>query len=202
MNHLKNIGVALHKYHEAHKSFPPSWIVDDAGHRAHGQRALLLPFVDQRDLHDRYRFDEPWDGPHNRRLHKTSVPVYRCPSDQRKRALISYPAVVGPDAAWRGSQPLHRTEMTDGGENLVMLIEARRPEARWMQPVELNVGQVSAAAERPRDGSSRSVLASRHQGGTNVLFADGAARILFFPKAAAVFRKRLTIADGAAQDTE
>jgi len=46
----------------------------------HSWRVLLLPFLDQKPLFDQYRFDEPWDGPHNRKLVSQIQYAYRCPS--------------------------------------------------------------------------------------------------------------------------
>ena len=34
----------------------------------HSWRVLLLPYLDQLELYNAYRFDEPWDGPNNRLL--------------------------------------------------------------------------------------------------------------------------------------
>ncbi len=66
-NNLKQLGLALHMYHETYKVFPPALLgsgrYDDAGY--HAKRggvknttgwALMLPFLEQEALHDRYNF--------------------------------------------------------------------------------------------------------------------------------------------------
>jgi prepilin-type N-terminal cleavage/methylation domain-containing protein len=54
-NNLKQIGLALHNYHDTHKCLPSGYIrqitaVDNQGHWA--WNALLLPYVEQGALHD------------------------------------------------------------------------------------------------------------------------------------------------------
>ncbi|MEZ6114117.1 MAG: DUF1559 domain-containing protein [Pirellulaceae bacterium] len=64
-SNLKQIELALHNYHDTFKSFPPAYIADANGRPMHSWRVLILPFMEQRELYDQCRFDEPWDGPNN-----------------------------------------------------------------------------------------------------------------------------------------
>ena len=72
---LKQIGLAMHAYHQKYGSFPPAYIAGKDGKPKHSWRLLILPFLDQEDLYREYRFDEPWNGPHNSQLaaHATSL---------------------------------------------------------------------------------------------------------------------------------
>ena len=45
-NHLKQIALALHNYHDEYKSFPPAYIADESGKRMHSWRVLILPFIE------------------------------------------------------------------------------------------------------------------------------------------------------------
>src|SRR6516165_2689000 len=80
-NNLMNIGLALHNYHDQFGSFPPACVADENGRPMHSWRVLILPFLDQTPLYNQYRFDEPWDGPNNKKLADTILAVYNCPSD-------------------------------------------------------------------------------------------------------------------------
>ena len=62
-NNLKQIGLAFHNYHDAHKTFPPAYIPDKDGKPMHSWRVLILPYLEQQALYKRYNFDEPWDSP-------------------------------------------------------------------------------------------------------------------------------------------
>ena len=43
--------------------------------------ALLLPFLEYEAVYDQYRFDEPWNGPNNRKLASSIyVEMFQCPS--------------------------------------------------------------------------------------------------------------------------
>lgn len=57
MNHLKQIGLAMHNYHDAHRTLPPGYITNfpedvNATERSHwGWGAMLLPYLDQAPLY-------------------------------------------------------------------------------------------------------------------------------------------------------
>ena len=54
-NHLKQIGVALHTYHDAYGSFPPAFVADENGKPMHSWRVLLLPFLDEELIYQTIR---------------------------------------------------------------------------------------------------------------------------------------------------
>lgn len=89
-NNLKQIGLALHTYHDQHKLFPPGWIgVDPAtqapnpdGVNGWGWAAKLLPHIEQGPLYDRINPRLSLLNPLHNTVIKTHLPVYRCPSDQ------------------------------------------------------------------------------------------------------------------------
>ena len=67
-SHMKNIGLAMHNYHDTHSSFPsgcvyqPTWTTNKYGGAhdgMHGWAALILPYVEQSALHDRIDFNSP-----------------------------------------------------------------------------------------------------------------------------------------------
>lgn len=45
-NNLKQIGLALHNYHETFGSFPPAYLTDSSGAPTLSWRVLILPFID------------------------------------------------------------------------------------------------------------------------------------------------------------
>ena len=58
------IELALRAYHLQHQAFPPPRLETCQGH-AHSWRVLLLPYLELEEVYARYRFDEPWNSPHN-----------------------------------------------------------------------------------------------------------------------------------------
>src|SRR3954465_14889144 len=114
VNNLKQIGLALRGYHDAYGCFPPAYLADEAGRPMPSWRVLILPWLEQKDIYDLYRFDEPWDGPNNRKLHDMRVSAYACPANFRTGRMTSYVAVLGPEAAWRGAGTTRLADIQDG----------------------------------------------------------------------------------------
>ena len=84
-NNLKQIGLALHNYHDTHRTFPPGNVVN--GHHSSAW-AHILPFIDQANIYNQLDFSPSsalWFGSPNASvnraaLHQTRISVYMCPS--------------------------------------------------------------------------------------------------------------------------
>ncbi|MEZ6121594.1 MAG: DUF1559 domain-containing protein [Planctomycetaceae bacterium] len=81
-NNLKQIGIALHNYHDTHNAFPPGWVSSNQ----FGWQTFLLPHLDQAPLYNQFHFSVPLadnvtGSPTNAILAQTILPAYRCPSD-------------------------------------------------------------------------------------------------------------------------
>jgi hypothetical protein len=175
---LLQIGLALHLYHDDYGSFPPAYIANDQGRPMHSWRVLILPYLDERPLHEQYRFDEPWNGPSNSQLTSRVPSVYQCPTDVHERAepqpWTSYVAVIGPRTCWSGETPLVRDDITDRPDRTIHVVEVRASGIHWMEPRDLNVAQM-ARSINPESGQGTS---SAHKAGAHVLRADGSAWFL------------------------
>ena len=92
-NNLKQLGLALQSYHDALKTFPPASV---NAPRRHNWVPLLLPYVEQGNLFDEYRFDVNWDDPANQPAVNAHLNVLRCASAPggRKRIDTVRPAVT------------------------------------------------------------------------------------------------------------
>jgi prepilin-type N-terminal cleavage/methylation domain-containing protein len=86
-NNLKQIGLALHNYHDTHNTFPPGWIGLTAGaHDIEGINGLawgvfLLPYLDQGPLYNQFNFSLGILDPVHDQVRVQVLPVFRCPSD-------------------------------------------------------------------------------------------------------------------------
>jgi hypothetical protein len=149
---LKQISIALHNYHDTYGSFPPAYIADENGRPLHSWRVLILPFLESSDLYSKYRFDEPWDGPNNRRLAGRMPPAYRCPSEPRTSPpshMTSYVAIVGPEAVWPGTMSRSLGEIADGAGNTLLVVESHGSGIHWMEPRDLSVVQMARNINSP-----------------------------------------------------
>src|SRR5690606_26949044 len=74
-NNLKQLGLALHNYHDIHNAFPQA---GEEPHARIGMFGRLLPFIEQQPLFDQVRYSHGWAG--NLPLAETRINGYLCPS--------------------------------------------------------------------------------------------------------------------------
>lgn len=193
-NHLKQIGLALQNYHDEYGSFPPAHIADSKGNPIHSWRVLILPFIEQKPLYDRYSFNEPWDGPNNRKLHNEIMRVYCCPScpEDQPKTDTSYVAVMGPNTMWPGAKATNFSDLTDGTSNTIMVVEIYNSGIHWMEPRDLHMAQMPLAVN-PQQGQG---ISSTHPNVALAVFADGHTAALSSTIPPDILRLLLTIADG------
>ncbi len=112
----------------------------------HSWRVLILKNAPHTysDLYDAYRFDEPWDGPHNAQLAGRIGEFYR------RRGLnpnepfhTSFVAVVGPETAWPGAESRSKKDIRDGPSNTILLVEMAESGIPWMKPEDLNFDRMT-----------------------------------------------------------
>lgn len=169
-NNLKQIALALLNYESAYGSFPPAYVKDDQGRPMHSWRVLILPFLEQQGLYEQYNFDEPWDGPNNRRLTERIPPVFRCPSaNDTSSGNTSYVASMGTGRMFDPDHPVKLRNVNDGISTTIAVMEIGGSQVSWLDPLD---GQASPAPPQP--GAAR----SHHPRGMNVAFVDGSVRFL------------------------
>jgi len=85
-NNLKQIGLALHNYHDTYRKFPPARVrTTGTGRDAWttnniSWQARILAQMEQAPLYDQVIWEQ-WDGQNQPLLRAAVVPAYRCPSD-------------------------------------------------------------------------------------------------------------------------
>ncbi|NLY02059.1 MAG: DUF1559 domain-containing protein [Rhodopirellula sp.] len=190
-NNLKQIGLALHNYHDAWGTFPPAYLADETGRPAHSWRVLLLPFVEQERLYEQYDFGEPWNGPKNSCLTLGNSSVYQCPARGQfpwaDVPMTGYLAVVGPNTVWPGAEARKLDEFADR-HHTILVVECFDREVPWSAPSDISVEEASVVPPvemkfinwwlrlEPREPIPHHQL---HQfTGRNALFAGGSVRQL------------------------
>ncbi|GAF96685.1 unnamed protein product [marine sediment metagenome] len=112
-NNLKQIGLAMHNYHETFFRFPPGWVLDTTTlHNGFAWSTLILPYLDQAALFNKFDFDyDVDDGTNNGDgtiwFASEILLAYHCPSDTGKKqsddtditnaGMSRYPGVNGSD---------------------------------------------------------------------------------------------------------
>lgn len=86
-NNMKQIGLALHNYHDVFQQFPPSkWGTETSTDRKrHHILTFLLPFLEQHSLHEQFDFNCHWNQLPNEDIRKQRLSVFYCPESPRDR---------------------------------------------------------------------------------------------------------------------
>ncbi len=143
----------------------------------HSWRVLILKNAPQRyrELYDAYRFDEPWNGPHNARLAGRIGEFYRRRGlDPDESHHTSFVAVVGAETAWPGAEPRSKRNIGDGAGNTILVVEMAEPGIPWMKPDDLRFDRMSF---RVNDGTGKGP--GSKVSGARALLATG--RVLELP---------------------
>ncbi len=105
-NNLKQLGLSIHNYHSAFKRLPagycsyatrngaaPDWAQLDPvtwdGAPGWSWSALLLPFIEQGNLSQSLRFEQPLWAPVNQAAVRQHLPVFQCPSSSGPTDLLT-----------------------------------------------------------------------------------------------------------------
>jgi prepilin-type N-terminal cleavage/methylation domain-containing protein/prepilin-type processing-associated H-X9-DG protein len=100
-NNLKQIGLALHSYHDRMKGFPPGYQSKVAADNSDlgpgwGWAAFLLADVEQDNLKKQIRFDLQISDPANAVVRVTDLPIFVCPSETDRDAFTVVDASGNP----------------------------------------------------------------------------------------------------------
>jgi len=164
-NNMKQIMVAMHIYHDTYKEFPPAVVKDADGKPLYSGMVLLLPFLEQQPLYDRFQKDKAWDSPENRALSGVTLPMLTDPSNPDTTAgRTDYLLISGPGSVLEDTPGLKHglQNITDGTSNTIMLMEVKG-RGSWAAPNTWELGQ-------PLDGSHPQVVI--------VGFADGSVQTI------------------------
>jgi hypothetical protein len=168
VNHLKQIGLAFHNYHASKNGFPPPVLYGGkSGRVPYSWRVAILPYLEAQELYNQYNFDEPWDGPNNRKLIEHMPAVYGYPGTGLEPGHTAYFVFAGPEAILGKSDKPTVADVWDGTSNTLLAVEARR-EVPWTKPEDIPFDSHVALPE----------LGGFTPYGFNVLFGDGSVRLI------------------------
>ena len=147
-HNLKQIGMAMQNFHDSYRKLPGSSNVREGGLRpSSGEihpfswRVAILPFVENVELFEAYRFDQPWDGPDNLKLLERMPEVYRSPFASAEFVEVPqghtlYQGLVGPQTALGPGHGEVFWTFTDGTSNTLLIVESLAA-VPWTKPEDL-----------------------------------------------------------------
>jgi DNA-directed RNA polymerase subunit RPC12/RpoP len=167
-NNLRQMGIAMHGYHDAYGRFPAAASYSPKGKPLLSWRVEILPFIGENNLYNQFARDEPWDSPANKPLLNLMPKVYKLPGDNDLPPDHTvYRVFEGPGAAFEGRKGHSMQEFLDGTSNTVLVVEADRG-VPWTKPDELPFNP-NQPVPRPQ---------GHWASGFQALLADGAARFI------------------------
>ena len=175
VNNLKQIGLAMHNFASVNENFPGAAILSKTGKPLLSWRVAILPYIEQGDLYNQFKLDEPWDSPTNKALIPLMPTIYACPSrpTEATPGMTFYRLFTSPGSLFdAATPPPSLATVTDGTSNTLMAVEANEAVV-WTQPEGLKATKVGDATGSPLFGAG-----SKHPGGFNALFADGSVRFI------------------------
>ena len=211
-DNLHKIGLALENFHEQNGHFPPATVYGPDGKPWHSWRVLLLPYLEEKQLYDQYKFDESWDGPNNTKLLERMPSVYRDPVHGESEDYFTHYAVAsGPGTAFP-SEGKHfngtakdlfdqlketsgtkaRRDIVDGTSNTI-LVGSISPDRRvpWMKPEDVTFSDTF-----PQQGGFAAPYKIHNGMGGVFLQADCAAGGIRNDIHPQIWRNLVQIADG------
>jgi prepilin-type N-terminal cleavage/methylation domain-containing protein/prepilin-type processing-associated H-X9-DG protein len=156
-NNLKQLGLAMHNYHDANSGFPPA---HQSAPNVHGWVALALPYVEQGNLANHYDLSVNWnhannDRPANTSTNSADLKVLLCPSappgrkGSNGRGITDYTALnhvanntfTNATGWWKDDPTRHGvlgldvsrriTDIADGASNTLLLVEMAGRNQLW-----------------------------------------------------------------------
>jgi len=163
-NHLKQIGLAMHNYHDTYGHLPAN-ILAKGGKAGLSWRVAILPFIEENALYNQFKLDQPWDSEHNLKLAEQLPRMYTPVRGKAEKGETFYQmfagksTMLGPDG-----KGIPLAAVTDGLSNTFMGVEGGKP-VTWTKPDDL-----------PYDGKYLPKLGGMFDGEFHALFGDGAVR--------------------------
>ncbi|MEX2175499.1 MAG: DUF1559 domain-containing protein, partial [Pirellulaceae bacterium] len=140
-NNMKQLGIALHNYHDTYKSFPPAVVTDENGEPLYSGRVLLLPFMEQSPLYGSFKLDEAWDSPANMPISQTMVPTF-VDASSPTQGPNNYAFVTGKGTVFEAGQAADMADIKDGTSNTLMMVEVRSDGKSWAAPSDVDISQL------------------------------------------------------------
>ena len=169
-NHLKQIGLALHNYHEMYNSFPPGGIVREDGTEVLSWQASLLPFLDQAPLASQIKPDFAWHSPENRGVFSQPIATLMNPAIPVQPGLaVSHYA--GNSHLFEINKSTDFRHITDGTTNTIAVGDVSTGFKPWGSPT--NVRDPGLGI-----GHTPQQFGSPFPGGCHFLLLDGSVKFI------------------------
>jgi prepilin-type N-terminal cleavage/methylation domain-containing protein/prepilin-type processing-associated H-X9-DG protein len=163
-NNLKQIGLALHSYHDMYKKFPPS----RSSITSFSTGAYILPFIEEENVQKLINFKYGSEAPPNAAARLVEIPIFHCPADEYNPkpsagGATNYVPNIGTGVVFHGTTtPAINANMP-------------RPNGVFFQDSQVTIVQI-------RDGTSCTAMYSERVLGDPTFSLADPIRDIYFPK--------------------
>jgi prepilin-type N-terminal cleavage/methylation domain-containing protein len=109
-NNMKQIGLALHNYHDTHLKFPAGrYSLNGTTYSGHSTHTMILPFVDQAPLYNGMNTSLPFNvSPNYTALALTNISTFLCPTNPHTEG-VNFTGTLNPAPGADPNQDSART---------------------------------------------------------------------------------------------
>ena len=132
------------------------------------RRVALLPYLEQDNLYEQFKLDEPWDSANNKKLIEQMPKIY-APPKPGQAGYTHLQMVIGPNALPPFGMRIPAS-FPDGTSNTIAVVEAAEP-VIWTKPDDVML----PGKDMPKDLKKK--FGGLYPGGFNVLMWDGSVTV-------------------------
>jgi hypothetical protein len=168
-NNMKQIALACLNYESAYGHFPAD-ITDKDGKPLLSWRVAILPYIEQANVYNQFKLDEPWDSDNNKKWSQIVIKTYMSPEADPPTPLgmTHFKGFAGPGAIFESGKKIKFTDITDGTSNTILFVEAGDP-IPWAKPGDIPFDPKKPAPKLALPGV---------EGFVNAALCDGSVRTL------------------------
>ena len=175
-NNLKQIGLAMHNYHDTFNTFPPGGIYTEKNEPYQSWMTSILPFVDQSYVHTMIDTNQPWTSPMNQPAFQVVIPTFLNPTVEIQHSTVGG---LGASHYAANSQLLVKNgmrqirEITDGTSNTILAGDVAAGFKAWGDPDNLRDPAAGFGTNSDQFGNPAS-----QRGVVQMLLTDGSVRAI------------------------
>ncbi len=171
LNNLQRIAEALNAYAIQYGSYPPPIVSDASGKPLYSWRVLILEQLGESYLAGNFHHDLAWDAAENVSLLSQCPSVFMSPTFNRTQVAASanYALITGNSTLFPSSGPLSFSQVTDGRDRTLLVVEVDTTGGEWSQPWDIDIAKLNTKIGI----GGRNSIGGNHVGGAAIAFADG-----------------------------
>ena len=195
-NRMRQLVLGVINYESANATFPPNKnLRRNDGAKGLSWRVQILPYIEEVELYQRFRLNEPWDSPHNIKLLDEMPDVFSAYTNTGltdpvlKPGHTTFVAPTGDGTILGGSDVVKIRHITDGTSKTVLLVEVKPENAvPWTAPQDYAYSPDDPGAGLAWDQTDKVAVA----------FCDGSFRALPKSTSKEMLRRLFIMNDGRA----